>query len=258
MSDAAHKSADAAHASAEAAHKSAEAATAAAEAANVAAEATEAKPSRGILKRLWGALTWPAMAVVNWTRNRVKKITEELFDIKFDDDPSLGLSQAHGKAENETLAEEKPAKKEHEPKAEAHAKPTEAKESHETVSELSLEVADHCNNPKGHYIGLSEKQREKLGVKIDDEVTLEITDSHGKKESKTFKVGMGKKELVDKADQFTANDIPKGSKVVVKKKAAVAHAEPAKKAELPHGAPVNDAKPTADAAHGTAEHKEAA
>lgn len=255
MSDAAHKSADAHHedaahatAAAEAGHKTAEAG----HAEGKAAETHEAKPSKGILSKLWAGLTWPVRKIAQGTWKKVKKTVGNIFDVNFDDDPSLGLSQALGKAKSEAHHEEKTAEKTHKPpkheekaKEEHHAKLTEAKESHETVSELSLEVADHCNNPKGHYIGLSEKQREKLGVKVDDEVTLEITDDHGKKESKTYKVGMGKKELVDKADQFTANEIPKGSKVVVKKKAAGAHATTA----AAHAAPANDVKEHEKAGH---------
>lgn len=171
-------------------------------------------PSEGKLKKLWRALTWPARKIVGGTRmlvstalvNPAKKRVGNWLSNWLGVDV-FGDGHGHGHS--------------------AHGKPSEAKEAEERTSELHLQSEgshENLEKDKKDNIGLSAKQRAKLGVEVGDEVLVE----HDGKSQK-YIVHQGKTELLKDQDKFTVSNIPAGTKVTVKKidSAAKEHTEPA-------------------------------
>lgn len=78
---------------------------------------------------------------------------------------------------------------------------------------LTLNVADHCNNPDGLYVGLSKDQRGKLGVKVGGTVILR--ESGTKKIIGLYVVGLGSEKLKGDASKFTANGVEIGQMIEV-------------------------------------------
>lgn len=85
-------------------------------------------------------------------------------------------------------------------------------ESSEIIPKMTLTVASPCKNPNGHYVGLSQGQREKLKVQAGE--TVELFDDD-RKSIGIFTVGSGSKELLLAPTKFTANGIDAGATVIV-------------------------------------------
>lgn len=90
-------------------------------------------------------------------------------------------------------------------------------EAAESEPSLRLTVVDHCKNPAGLYVGLSQVQRAKLGVEKGG--TVELFDGKGKSLG-VFTVGAGSVEYINMTDVFTANQVSTGAIVNVKKSVA--------------------------------------
>lgn len=101
------------------------------------------------------------------------------------------------------------------------AEPTEGAREPELVEAeptLKLTVAGPCNNPNGLYVGLGQKQRDKLDVEVGDTVVLR--DPATKEIIGYYVVGLGSSKLKDEPTRFTANGVEVGKEVEVVKASA--------------------------------------
>lgn len=90
---------------------------------------------------------------------------------------------------------------------------SEVPEAVEVITEIQLTVARPCANPNGNYVGLSQAQRERLGVQVGD--TVEVVGEDGESLG-LFTVGKGSKDLIQTPSKFTTNGVDVGSMITVR------------------------------------------